>query len=1174
MKKLLFILPAALICFILMTGQNSTEENPRWNIDPRTSVTYSNGEYTNPPSTEIGIKQFTFAPRTIITPIGVMVASPNVRVHPSSGNQQCETDIVRHPTNPNIMFAAAQNIINSNNFMNVGVYVTTDGGVTWDGKDTMNAPNLNDQRGDPAPIIDKNGNFIYGHLLSVSNFGSLTGMGANYSTNNGATWSSTFTIMSDANVDKNMAGTDGSPSSPYYGNSYMAWTVFSGSAGNGRVSRTTNGGVSWDPVITLNSTPAGHFAQGHDVAVAPNGNVFVCWTAGSSTSPFTEDYVGIAKSTNGGVTYTATENAYDVNGSRSASFNGWAIRTNGFPRIDIDKSGGARNGWIYIVDGQINLAPAGTDADVILRRSSDNGTTWSAGIRVNQDGLNNGKVQFFPVVNVDDAGGVNVVYYDNRNFPSVGDSCSVYMSRSIDGGTTWTDMEVADHHFKPKNLPGINTMGDYIGVTSGNGKVWPVWMDDKAGTGTQFNIWTTSVVINNYPLNPFNLTSPAAGTKITTSPGNLTNNNFTWDTASSTASYKWIFGSPLASSRQISLTSGGNSFNVTSGDLDALLAGLGVNYGDSLVGQWDVWAYRNNITNDSLKAGNGTRAITLKRGIPATITTSADSLVAYLPIGPNNTVKNLNVGNIGQFDLNWTITESSVVLDNARTENMFSAEILKQIENMPKGAADIYHGPEVTDGMGGPDAGGYTWIDSDEPGGPAYNWVDISSVGTQITTWTNGTGDDGSANVALPFSFGYYGNNYTNLKICTNGWVSFDVASTNTAYSNVALPSASEPNNMLCAFWDDLDVRTSGQVFYYNDVVNNRFIVEYKDVPHYSSGGPYTFEVIIYSDGRIYFQYQNIGTVNNSNTVGIENSTGTIASQMVFNNIYVHNLLAIKLEKGIAWVDESPIAGTVNPLSNQNVNVTFNSTGLSAGVYTGVLKVNSNDPSTPVKNVSVKLIVGQTAPAQITLINEGYLNLSNKLNIKDTVRVYLRNTSPPYAIVDSAKGVIDSVNFTGSFLFANASSGTYYIQVKSRNCIETWSKSGGEAYNSGFSLVYNFTTASSQAYGSNLKQLNSKHCIYSGDVTQDGLIDLSDLQNVDNSAYNFATGYVTDDLTGDYVVDISDLTITDNNAFNFVTKSVPPGAVPELTKPIIRENAAKQTVLDNSKYYKNLLPGF
>ncbi|MFZ1319944.1 MAG: sialidase family protein, partial [Ignavibacteria bacterium] len=653
MKKLLLILPVALLCFILMTGQNSTEDNPRWSIDPRSSVIYSNGDYNNLPSTDIGIKQFTFAPRTIITPIGVMVASPNVRVHPSAGNQQCETDIVRHPTNPNIMFASAQPIINSNNFMNAGVYVTTDGGLTWNGRDTMNAPNLNDQRGDPAPIIDKNGTFLYGHLTSTTNFGGLTGMGANYSTNNGATWSSTFQIMANANVDKNMTGTDGSPSSPFFGNSYMAWTVFAGTAGDGRVSRTTNGGVSWDPVITINSTPANHFAQGHDVAVAPNGNVFVCWTAGSSTSPFTEDFVGIAKSTDGGVTYTATENAYDVNGSRSTSFNGWGIRTNGFPRIDIDKSGGARNGWIYIVDGQINLAPAGSDADVILRRSSDNGATWSNGIRVNQDALNNGKVQFFPVVNVDDAGGVNVVYYDNRNFPSVGDSCSVYMSRSIDGGNTWTDLEVADHHFKPKNLPGINTMGDYIGVTSGNGKVWPVWMDDKAGPGTQFNIWTTNVQISTFPLNSFNLTPPTAGTTISTLPNSTTQYNFGWDTSASTASYKWIFGSPSAASRQITLPPSGNSLTISGGQLDNILIGLGLNQGDSLVGSWDVWAFRNNATNDSMKATNGPRTITLKRARP--------SLTAFNLISPpNNTTLLTLVTNTTPVNINWTKSGQAV----------------------------------------------------------------------------------------------------------------------------------------------------------------------------------------------------------------------------------------------------------------------------------------------------------------------------------------------------------------------------------------------------------------------------------------------------------------------------------------------------------------------------------
>jgi subtilisin-like proprotein convertase family protein len=150
-----------------------------------------------------------------------------------------------------------------------------------------------------------------------------------------------------------------------------------------------------------------------------------------------------------------------------------------------------------------------------LHYSSNGGTTWSAGIRVNQDALNNGKVQFFPAVRVDEYGGVNVIYYDNRNFPSSGDSCSVFVSRSIDGGTTWTDIEIADHHFWPKLLPGINTMGDYIGITSGNNKIWGCWMDDKTGfSGTQFNIWVSSIDLGpSIDHTPLGNTSQTAGTR-------------------------------------------------------------------------------------------------------------------------------------------------------------------------------------------------------------------------------------------------------------------------------------------------------------------------------------------------------------------------------------------------------------------------------------------------------------------------------------------------------------------------------------------------------------------------------------------------------------------------------------------------------------------------------------
>ncbi|MEO8209772.1 MAG: hypothetical protein ABI840_04390, partial [bacterium] len=182
--------------------------------------------------------------------------------------------------------------------------------------------------------------------------------------------------------------------------------------------------------------------------------------------------------------------------------------------------------------------------------------------------------------------------------------------------------------------------------------------------------------------------------------------------------------------------------------------------------------------------------------------------------------------------------------------------------------------------------------------------------------------------------------------------------------------------------------------------------------------------------------------------------------------------------------------------------------------------------------------------SQIKVIVEGFYNVvSGKLNMRDTVRAYLRNNLSPFNIIDSAKSIIDSVTFTGSFLFANAPSGTYYIQIKHRNSIETWSKANGEVYTLGIQFNYDFTTAASQAYGSNMIQKGTKFCIFGGDVLQDGIVELADNTLIDNDAFNFATGYVNTDVTGDRFVDLEDGTIADNNAFNFVS------AVTPLTSP-------------------------
>ncbi|MDQ3021366.1 MAG: hypothetical protein M3R36_12465 [Bacteroidota bacterium] len=172
---------------------------------------------------------------------------------------------------------------------------------------------------------------------------------------------------------------------------------------------------------------------------------------------------------------------------------------------------------------------------------------------------------------------------------------------------------------------------------------------------------------------------------------------------------------------------------------------------------------------------------------------------------------------------------------------------------------------------------------------------------------------------------------------------------------------------------------------------------------------------------------------------------------------------------------------------------------------------------------------------KLTTLFEGMYNiLSNQLSRNDSVTFYLRDAATPYRVRDSAKSVIDSITFSGLFTFSNAPSGTYYLIAKHFYSIETWSKAGGESIVADGSVYYDFTSSASQAYGNNLQLKGGKYCMFSGDVNQDGTIDLSDLGLIDNDAFNFVSGFVTTDLNADGTVDIDDAAIADNNVFNFV----------------------------------------
>jgi len=186
------------------------------------------------------------------------------------------------------------------------------------------------------------------------------------------------------------------------------------------------------------------------------------------------------------------------------------------------------------------------------------------------------------------------------------------------------------------------------------------------------------------------------------------------------------------------------------------------------------------------------------------------------------------------------------------------------------------------------------------------------------------------------------------------------------------------------------------------------------------------------------------------------------------------------------------------------------------------------------------LVMAASSPSfSVKLVPQGFYNHSDgRLRMKDSVKLYLANTASPYAVVDSAKAVLDSVTFKCSPQFAHAASGSYYLVAKHRNSIETWSNQA-VAFSATGSSTYNFTDSANRAYGANQIKIDSLWCIYSGDVSQDGIVDISDMVLIDNDSYAFASGYVASDVNGDGSVDISDMVLVDNNSYNFVGKHTP-----------------------------------
>ncbi len=383
------------------------------------------------------------------------------------------------------------------------------GGATWQDRGAVGVTSM----GDASLIWRRRDGFFY--LATLESGGALS----IWRSTDDCTTFAKISVPSTGSDDKEILAVDNNPASVNYGNIYMVWTDFGVAGTPIRAMRSTDGGLTWSAAVNLSAAGT---VQGAWPAVAPNGTVYVAWLRYASW-PSGNITVEVARSTNGGVSYTAASSPLSNVVSPRASA---ASTTCGRPALNGNLRYLASPQITVTSDGALHVIYAadpdgfntGDVVNVYYRRSTDGGTTWGPQVQLNDVSTND---QYFGTIQSD---GLRLVagWYDRRNDPS-NVRQDYYKRVSTDGGVTWgPNVRVTDVN-SPLNFdPGTAACyhGDYDqSVVIGSGEVMQ-WADDRnlVGTRNDADVWsdaTSAVPDFAVTCSPASLTLPR-GTSVAT----------------------------------------------------------------------------------------------------------------------------------------------------------------------------------------------------------------------------------------------------------------------------------------------------------------------------------------------------------------------------------------------------------------------------------------------------------------------------------------------------------------------------------------------------------------------------------------------------------------------------------------------------------------------------------
>lgn len=338
--------------------------------------------------------------------------------------------------------------------------------------------------GDPVMTFDNLGNVFYVSLYSPNLASGPWGIVIARSTDNGASWSNYYKAHETTLqlADKEWVAAD-LTNGPYSNYLYIGWRQY-GTTGMGFM-RSTNHGVNWSTPLNLTG------GQGAYVSVGPNGSIQGGYVYFACSNDYGGNAIYMHRSSDGGETFQFLGNVvsgisapgvpYGVYGR--PTLKSTHIRVDNMPRMAVDNGYTSTRGNVYIVYA---TNPPGPDlADIQFVKSTDNGVTWSAPIKLNDDATTTD--QWMPTISTDNTGKIFVSWYDSRNDPINNTMSDIYGTTSSNGGNTFApDSRISNASFNPDNMAIVNAVdasyiGDYFGTASTGNGITSVtaWMDNR-----------------------------------------------------------------------------------------------------------------------------------------------------------------------------------------------------------------------------------------------------------------------------------------------------------------------------------------------------------------------------------------------------------------------------------------------------------------------------------------------------------------------------------------------------------------------------------------------------------------------------------------------------------------------------------------------------------------------